>query len=140
MVGGQLLDLEGEEREVDAAALERIHRGKTGALLAAALRLGAIAAGAPEPRLAALSAYGAALGLAFQIMDDVLDVTGDSGTLGKTARRDLDLRKASYPALYGVDGARSLAAERVREAKAAIRGLAAPELAALADYVLERRR
>jgi geranylgeranyl pyrophosphate synthase len=70
----------------------------------------------------------------------VLDVTGDSGTLGKTAGRDQELKKASYPALYGVEGARALAATRVREAKEAIRRLDSAELARLADYVLERRR
>jgi geranylgeranyl diphosphate synthase, type II len=140
MVAGQLLDLECEERDVDGETLERIHRAKTGALLASALRLGAIAGGGTEESLAALSAYGAALGLAFQIMDDVLDVTGDSGTLGKTAGRDQDLKKASYPARYGVEGARALTATRVREAKEAIRRLESSELARLADYVLERRR
>jgi geranylgeranyl diphosphate synthase type II len=139
MVGGQLLDLEGESREVDTEALEAIHRAKTGALLTASLRLGAIAAGAPAATLDALSRYGESLGLAFQIADDILDETGDSASLGKTAGRDRELSKASYPALYGLDGARALAREKAEEAKAALAGLDSGELAALADYVVERR-
>jgi geranylgeranyl pyrophosphate synthase len=137
-VGGQLMDLEGEQREVDAAGLEAIHRAKTGALLRASLRMGAIAGGAEEGTLRALTAYGEALGLAFQIVDDVLDVTGDSAALGKTAGRDQALRKASYPSLYGVDGARALAGRKVAEAKAALRGVDSAELPDLADYVLRR--
>ena len=88
MVGGQLLDLEGESRAVDAGTLEGIHRAKTGALLTASLRIGAIAGGAAPRALRRLTAYGEALGLAFQIMDDVLDVVGDRQALGKTAGRD----------------------------------------------------
>jgi geranylgeranyl pyrophosphate synthase len=138
MVGGQLQDLEGEAREVDAEALERIHRAKTGALLTAALRIGALAGRAAPGQLEALSRYGAALGLAFQIADDVLDVVGDEAELGKAAGRDAALRKASYPALFGLDGARALARTRADEAKRALDGFASPELLALADYVVER--
>jgi geranylgeranyl pyrophosphate synthase len=142
MVGGQLLDLEGEGKALDGAALERIHRWKTGALLAASLRVGALAAGADERELAALTVYGEDLGLAFQIVDDVLDVTGDAAQLGKTAGKDEHARKATYPALFGIDGARALAAARIAEATAALHtaGIASPELEALARYVLERRR
>lgn len=140
MVGGQLLDLEGESRPVDAAGLEAIHRAKTGALLTAGLRMGAVAGGAGEEALRALSRYGQALGLAFQIVDDVLDVTGDTAALGKAAGRDQALRKASYPSLFGVEGARALAAARVAEAKGALVGVESPELIALADYVVQRQR
>jgi geranylgeranyl diphosphate synthase, type II len=140
MVGGQLRDLEGESAAVDGAGLESIHRAKTGALLAAALRIGAIAGGAGEATLAALTSYGSALGLAFQITDDVLDVVGDEEALGKAAGRDQDLRKASYPALFGLDGARALARARADEAKAALTGISSAELSALADYVVERER
>ena len=139
MVGGQLLDLEAERREVDTAALEAIHRAKTGALLTASLRLGALAGGASHDALAALSRYGEALGLAFQIADDILDVTGDAASLGKIAGRDHELRKASYPSVHGLDGARALARKAAEEAKAALGELRSEELVALADYVVERR-
>jgi geranylgeranyl pyrophosphate synthase len=141
MVGGQVLDLENEERPTDVAALESIHRRKTGALLAASLRIGALAAGAREEVLAALTVYGEDLGLAFQIVDDVLDVTASAEVLGKTAGKDESVGKATYPALFGIDGARALAASRVEEAISALHAarIASPELEALARFVLERR-
>lgn len=142
MVGGQLLDLEAEDRPVDGEMLERIHRAKTGALLATSLRLGALAAHGGEEQLQALTAYGEAIGLAFQIADDVLDVTAKSEALGKTAGRDASLRKATYPSLFGVDGARALAREWVARARSALRdaGIHSPELDMLAGYVVERGR
>ncbi|MBA4157534.1 MAG: polyprenyl synthetase family protein [Gemmatimonadetes bacterium] len=142
MVGGQLLDLEGEESPADGVGLETIHRAKTGALLAAALRIGAMAGRASEPRIAALTAYGEALGLAFQIADDILDVTADSAVLGKTAGKDEAVGKSTYPALYGLDGARALARQRSREAVLALKqgGIRSPALEALAGFVVERRR
>jgi geranylgeranyl diphosphate synthase, type II len=138
MVGGQFLDLLAEREAVGAAGLEAIHRGKTGALLIASLRLGALAAHADEAALEALTRYGAALGLAFQIADDILDVVGETTALGKTAGRDQALHKSSYPSLHGLEGARRLARERVEEAKSALEGVSTPELLALADYVVER--
>ena len=140
MVGGQLRDLEGESTEVDGEMLESIHRAKTGALLTASLRVGCIAGGGTAAELAALTAYGEAIGLAFQITDDVLDVVGNAGALGKAAGRDVRLQKASYPALFGLDGARALARSRAEEARAALAGLRSPELVALAEYVVERER
>jgi geranylgeranyl diphosphate synthase type II len=140
MVGGQLRDLEAERRPVSGAELEAIHRAKTGALLTAALRIGAVAGGASPAALDAVTRYGRAIGLAFQITDDVLDVEGDTMALGKLAGRDQALSKASYPALHGLDGARRLARERADEAKAAFRDIAAPDLIALADYVVQRER
>jgi len=142
MVGGQLLDLEAESREISATELESIHRAKTGALLAASLRLGGLAAGAEPPALRALVRYGESLGLAFQIADDLLDLTGSDDVLGKTAGRDLSLQKATYPALFGVEGARTLAVERAREAVGALdaQGLATHGLRAFASYVIERDR
>ena len=109
MVGGQLLDLEAEGRDVDAGQLEAIHTRKTGALFRAAMRIGARLAGAPEPIVTAMGDCGQAIGLAFQVTDDILDVTGDAGILGKSAGRDHVQRKATYAALMGVDGARARA-------------------------------
>lgn len=141
MVGGQWLDLEGESHAAGAARLERIHRAKTGALLAASLRIGGIAAGAADNVLAALTDYGQALGLAFQIADDILDVVGETAALGKTAGKDESAGKATYPSLYGLPGARALAEEKAAAAAAALRGagVQAPELESLARYVVERR-
>jgi geranylgeranyl diphosphate synthase type II len=138
MVGGQLLDLQAEGRSIEGPELESIHTLKTGALLTAALRIGAIAGGAASDLLDAVTAYGRALGLAFQIADDLLDVEGSAENLGKAPGRDSQLNKASYPALYGVAGARARAREKVDEAKRAIEGYELTDLAALADYVVER--
>lgn len=144
MVGGQWLDLMGEEpgARVDADALERIHRLKTGALLAASLRVGALAAGADARRVEALTAYGRELGLAFQIVDDVLDVTRTADELGKTAGKDVGAGKATYPSLFGLEGAARMARERTARAVGALHeaGIASVELEALAAYVLERGR
>lgn len=143
MVGGQWLDLEGEGREgVTVADLEAIHRKKTGALLAASLRLGALAAHADEAALEALDAYGHALGLAFQIADDILDLTGDPALLGKTGGRDVALGKATYPALLGLEGARERALAETNGAIEALRrgGISTPALERLARYAVERDR
>ncbi len=142
MVGGQLLDLEGEGADLDAAALERIHRAKTGALLAASLRVGALAARGGADQLRGLTEYGEDLGLAFQIVDDVLDVVTPSHALGKTAGKDESARKSTYPALFGVEGARRLARGRMDDAVRALAeaGIRSPELEALAAFVVERER
>jgi geranylgeranyl diphosphate synthase type II len=144
MVGGQWLDLRGEHPgvQVDADELEHIHRLKTGALLAASLRIGAMGAGADDARLVALTAYGRELGLAFQIVDDVLDVTRTAAELGKTAGKDVDAGKATYPSLFGLQRAREMAVERTVRAVDALRDadIRSPELEALAAYVLERDR
>ncbi len=140
MVGGQLLDLQAEGRAIGAEELEAIHSLKTGALLTASLRIGALAGGASSDLLDAVTAYGRALGLAFQITDDLLDVEGLAEDIGKAAGRDSVLNKASYPALYGVTGARALARRKVDEAKAAIEAYGAADLSLLADYVVERRK
>jgi geranylgeranyl diphosphate synthase type II len=140
MIGGQLLDLEGEGRSLDLSSLEQIHRSKTGALIRASVVLGGIAAGADEQQVAALAQFGEAIGLAFQIADDVLDVTATTDALGKTAGRDLALQKGTYPALLGIDGARERAAALVSEGCAALRGagLLSTELDVLARFVVER--
>ena len=140
MIGGQLLDLEGEGLSLGLAELERIHRAKTGALITAAATLGGRAASAGPARLQALARYGAAVGLAFQIADDVLDVTATTDQLGKTAGRDLDLRKSTYPALLGVEGAKSRAQSLVQEGCAALDavGLLTTPLAGIARFAVER--
>lgn len=140
MIGGQLLDLEGERRPLGVAELELIHRAKTGALIAAAATLGGRAACTSPERLEALTHYGAAVGLAFQIADDVLDVTATTDQLGKTAGRDLALQKSTYPALLGVDGAKSRAAALIDEGCRALDvvGLLTPALAHIARFSVER--
>jgi geranylgeranyl diphosphate synthase type II len=140
MIGGQLLDLEGEGKPLSIEDLEQIHLAKTGALISASIELGGVAAGASETKTATLRDFGMAIGLAFQIADDVLDVTATTDRLGKTAGRDLDLRKSTYPALLGVDGARERARALVDEGCAGLRaaGLLSTELDALARFVVER--
>src|SRR5215207_556472 len=140
MIGGQLLDLEGEGKPLALDDLQRIHAAKTGALIAAAATIGGLTAGASATRLAALARYGAAIGLAFQIADDVLDVTATTDQLGKTAGRDLELRKSTYPALLGVDGAKSRAEALVREGCTALDevGLLTPALDRIAHFTVER--
>jgi geranylgeranyl diphosphate synthase type II len=142
MVAGQLLDLMAEDTPVDAAGLEKIHRAKTGALLAASLRIGALAARGTEAQLDSLTVYGEAIGLAFQIVDDILDVTAASDALGKTAGRDISLGKATYPSLFGVDGARALAEQWAAKATSAldVGGIESSELRMLARFVVERGR
>ena len=141
MIGGQLLDLEAEGRTMGLEELERIHRGKTGALIEVSVRMGAMAARADAERVAALGRYGAAIGLAFQIADDVLDVTATTDQLGKTAGRDIALNTSTYPALLGIEGAKSRASALVEDALASLRGagIASPALEALARYAIERR-
>lgn len=140
MVGGQWVDLEGEGRALGAEELDGLHRRKTGTLLAASLVLGATAAGADPATREALLRYGRAIGLAFQIADDILDATQSAETLGKNPS-DAVLEKSTYVSLYGLDEARSRARAQVDEALAALEsaGVDAPALVALARYVVERR-
>jgi geranylgeranyl diphosphate synthase, type II len=143
MVGGQMADLQAEGRsDGTAAALEAIHRRKTGALLRAPLRMGAIIAGAAPPIIDALDTYGRAVGLAFQIVDDLLDVQGDEAKLGKRVHKDSGLGKWTYPAFLGVDGSRRKARQLADEAVAALAPLGehAATLRALALDLLERDR
>jgi geranylgeranyl pyrophosphate synthase len=140
MVGGQWLDLEAEGRVLALDDLIAVHRGKTGALIRAACTLGAIAAEAAQEEVAALTAYGEDVGLAFQIADDVLDATGTSEALGKTAGRDAQLAKSTYVSVLGVDPAR---AEAERLARSAVEhldvaGVPSEALAALARYIVTR--
>ena len=141
MVGGQLLDLEGEGRAHTLDGLERIHRAKTGALIAAAVVLGGLAADADAEGMRALHRFGAGVGLAFQIADDVLDVTATTDQLGKTAGKDVAYGKTTYPALLGVEGAVAKADALVADACAALReaGLLSPQLDGLARFIIARR-
>ncbi len=140
MVGGQVLDLEAEGRSISLGELVRIHRAKTGALIAASAVIGALAAGADNSQVEAVRRYGYGIGLAFQIVDDVLDATATSDQLGKTAGKDAAQQKATYTALMGVEGAR---AEAEQQASAAIdhllaEGLDSRLLAGLARFIVER--
>ncbi|MGR2738671.1 (2E,6E)-farnesyl diphosphate synthase [Billgrantia sp. Q4P2] len=141
MVGGQALDLAAVGGHPDVEALATMHAHKTGALIRAAVRMGALTAVEErDPRVAALEHYAEALGLAFQIHDDVLDVTGDTQTLGKTSGADAARDKPTYPALLGLEGARRRASELTEEALAALAplGEAGGPLAQLARYMIER--
>jgi geranylgeranyl pyrophosphate synthase len=141
MVAGQAHDLAAESREVAGDELERIHRLKTGALISCAARSGAIIAGARREELAAITRYSGSLGLLFQITDDLLDVTGSAEDLGKTPGKDARSRKATYPALYGLDNARERALSAYGEACAALDEIERPTpvLRAIAQLTLERR-
>jgi geranylgeranyl diphosphate synthase type II len=141
MIGGQVADLEGEGKPPDAQLLETIHRAKTGALLRASLRLGAIHAGAAEEPYAALSRYGEHVGLAFQIVDDLLDVEESSADLGKTAGKDAAQHKITFPAVYGLEVSHRMAAEECARAHQALEpfGQRAARLHELADLIVHRK-
>lgn len=139
MVGGQVEDLAADGQPPEAARLERIHLGKTAALIAAACEGGARAAGATAPARAALRRFGLHLGLAFQAMDDVLDATGTPESLGKTPGKDLAAHKMTYVALEGLEAARARAAREREAALVAVRAYdASGLLAALAHFVTQR--
>ncbi len=142
MVGGQVRDLESEGRSVSPAALARIHRGKTGALITAAATAGAVLGGGNPREVAALRRFGQSLGLAFQIVDDVLDEEGTRRNLGKSPGKDRARRKATYPALFGVKASRAKARRAIAAAKSSLRplGARADGLADLADFILSRDR
>ncbi len=141
MIGGQVADLEGEGKTPTAPLLESIHRAKTGALLRASLRMGAIYAGASEPQYAALSCYGEHVGLAFQIVDDILDVEESSEALGKTAGKDAAQQKITFPAVYGLETSRRMAEEECARAHQALEpfGDRAARLHELADLIVRRK-
>ncbi|MGH9397010.1 MAG: polyprenyl synthetase family protein [Terriglobia bacterium] len=140
MVGGQVVDLEAADGKVDASRLEYIHSSKTGALIRMAVRGGALYAGAGPEDVERLTVYGAKIGLAFQIADDLLDEASSTEELGKTAGKDAQQHKATYPALYGAEESRRKAAQLVREACEAIApyGGAGARLFEIAHYLIER--
>jgi len=141
MIGGQVNDIEGEKKVPTAFLLESIHKAKTGALLRASLRMGAIYAGATQEELAALSEFGERVGLAFQIIDDVLDVEESSEKLGKTAGKDAAQQKITFPAVYGLDRSRQMAEEERLAAHAALHSFddRADRLRQIADFIVQRK-
>lgn len=141
MIGGQVLDMQSEHEQVSLPDLQRLHRMKTGALLTASCRLGAIAASASAAQLEAVTAFGRHLGLAFQIVDDVLDVTSTPEQMGKATGKDADKGKNTYPSLIGLDQSRTQAAHQLDAAIAALQPLGphAQNLQTLARFVVERK-
>ena len=142
LVGGQIVDLASEGVEVDLDTLEYIHLHKTGALLQASVLSGALIAGADEALLEALRTYSRAIGLAFQIIDDILDVTASSEVLGKTAGKDLTADKTTYPKLLGLEESKARAEALVQEACSVLKPWSekAQPLLALAGYITSRDR
>jgi geranylgeranyl diphosphate synthase type II len=141
MIGGQVLDMEGEQKSLRLDELQNLHRMKTGALLQAACRLGGIAANATEGQLSGLTLYGRYLGLAFQLVVDVLDVTASPEQMGKATGKDAARGKNTYPALMGLEEAQRHAHEQLELAMAAVEplGAAAEGLRKLARFVVERQ-
>ncbi|HNQ72945.1 MAG TPA: polyprenyl synthetase family protein [Verrucomicrobiota bacterium] len=140
LIAGQVADLEGEGRKTSPAQLKYIHERKTSALLCCAARLGGMSANCPPVQLRALTDFGYHVGLAFQVIDDILDVTQTSETLGKTAGKDTRARKATYPAIVGLEQSRKIAAQLTGRAFAALRPFRgrAVALEALAAFLLHR--
>ena len=141
MVGGQVVDIQSEGKAVSAETLDYIHTHKTAALIRASLCAGALIAGATAAQRAAITACGDALGLAFQIVDDILDVEGSSEELGKTAGKDAQQQKATYPAYHGLEASRAKARALIDQAKLAVAPLGerAEPIRALADFIFQRR-
>lgn len=141
MVLGQVLDLEAEGKVLNLEEIERIHRHKTGAMLVVSARMGGILGGGTAEQIDALTRYAQAMGLAFQIKDDILDIEGDSATLGKPIRSDLAQEKSTYPSLLGLAGAKEQLAAKVQEAHEALAVFNYPVdfLHSLADYTADRK-
>jgi geranylgeranyl diphosphate synthase type II len=141
MIGGQVLDLESEQKKPTPELVEAIHRAKTGALIRVSVVSGGVYAGATTDDVARLDRFGRKAGLAFQIVDDVLDVTADSAQLGKTAGKDQATEKATWPSVYGVEQSQRDAAQLIEEAFAALEpyGSRADGLKSVARYLVERK-
>lgn len=141
MIGGQVNDIEGEGKFPSAQLLDSIHRAKTGALLRASVRMGAIYAGADPSQLEALSCFGDHIGLAFQIIDDVLDIEQPSQALGKTAGKDAKQEKITFPAVYGIERSRAMAEQERIQAHLALNSFddRTERLRELADYIVRRQ-
>ena len=141
LIGGQVMDLEGEGKKLTKRDLVRIHEAKTAALLTTALRLGAMTANATPAKLEALTEFGHALGLAFQVIDDILDVTQSTEVLGKTAGKDAAVEKSTYPAILGLEASRKEAAKLTKAAMDALKpfGKTAARLQEIATHLLKRQ-
>jgi geranylgeranyl diphosphate synthase type II len=141
MIGGQVMDLESEHARPTAALVEQIHRAKTGALITVSIVSGGIYAGATRGQLARMRSFGASAGLAFQIVDDVLDVTQNSEALGKTAGKDTATQKATWPAVFGVEKSLEMSRELIQSAFAELEpfGSSADRLKAAAQYLVDRK-
>jgi geranylgeranyl diphosphate synthase type II len=141
MIAGQVFDLEGEGKSPDVQLLETIHRAKTGALLRASVRMGAIYARASQVQIDALSCYGEHVGLAFQIVDDILDIEESSEALGKTAGKDATQGKITFPAVYGLDQSRQMAALECERAHLVLEpfGERARRLREIASHIVRRK-
>ncbi len=144
MIGGQVTDIEGERQPPTAELLDSIHRAKTGALLRASVRMGGIAAGGTDAQVEALSNYGEHVGLAFQIVDDILDVEESTEALGKTAGKDAAQGKITFPAVYGLDRSREMAQDECRLSHEALASFgpadgAARRLHEIADLIVQRK-
>jgi geranylgeranyl diphosphate synthase type II len=140
MIGGQVLDLEGEHSQPTEASVLAIHRAKTGALIRVSIVSGGVFAGATQQQVAALTAFGSKAGLAFQIIDDVLDMTGDAASLGKTAGKDAASSKATWPAVHGIPDSIADARRLIEEgfSELAVFGDRADSLKTVARYLVER--
>lgn len=141
LIAGQMVDIQSEGKKVDKKTLNYIHENKTGRLINLSLRLGALGGGAKEKELKAIEEYGTCIGMAFQIVDDLLDIEGSQEELGKTIGKDASAQKVTFPAVYGVEESRRQAEELTARGKAAIGGLGpkAKLLEILADYLLTRK-
>ena len=140
LVGGQVLDLEGENQEISPRTLQFIHQSKTAALLTSSLKLGAMASGATNKKVESLEEFGQCTGLAFQVIDDILDVTQSSETLGKSAGKDEAVNKATYPAIHGLKKSKKLAEKLTSKAINALKPFKSKgrRLEELAHYLLDR--
>ncbi|MGE5486929.1 MAG: polyprenyl synthetase family protein, partial [bacterium] len=142
MIGGQVFDLEGEHQQPTAELLDRIHRAKTGALLTASVRMGGICAGASDEQMEALTCYGRHIGLAFQIVDDILDVEQSSEQLGKTAGKDAAQQKITFPCVYGLEASHRMAEQECTRAMQALEmfGERAARLSEIAEMIVRRTK
>ncbi|HED00233.1 MAG TPA: polyprenyl synthetase family protein [Proteobacteria bacterium] len=142
MVGGQVVDMASEGKDVNAGTVRYIHTHKTAALIAGSIQAGALIAGGHRNKIKAMGHYGEALGLAFQVIDDILDIEGDAGEMGKATGADLRRKKATYPSVYGLEKSRGIASRLVEEAIDSLRGFGAEAepLRAIARYILDRKK
>jgi len=141
LIAGQMIDIESEGKKIDKKTLKFIHENKTAKLIDLAIRFGCYAASATDDDMKKLKKYGKSIGLAFQVVDDILDVEGNSKTLGKTTGKDEEVQKATYPSLYGMDVSKKMASDLIEEAKESIisYGTRADYLIMLADFIYSRK-